>query len=285
MPPTKSVADLLTSFGLGRLAQAGQQQAAQQQQSAQHQQAQQPPSGKMKHSASMMQLLAALDSPTGRLTEAATAAASDGPSNSATATAEKAGDNMQPPSLQNFPSSASVNSLRGLLRSASSNCSLADLGGAEGLIQNLSSVDLQQFAALARSGSLQNALAAAAGDLSGGGAAAAPASAASAAMWPPPSVGGAAGSSGGSMGPPTDQRSPPGKGSGATGHSTDGMLIPDSQMMNARAFGQLFSMSGLQESPSVSSLVELVKSSSATSLVDLLHSYSATNLASMAKDE
>ena len=87
------------------------------------------------------------------------------------------------------------------------------------------------------------------------------------------------------MGPPTDQRSPPGKGSGATGHSTDGMLRPDSQMMNARAFGQLFSTSGLQESPSVSSLVELVKSSSATSLVDLLHSYSATNLASMAKDE
>ena len=41
----------------------------------------------------------------------------------------------------------------------------------------------------------------------------------------------------------------------------------------------------LTESPSISSLVELVKSSSANSLVDLLHSYSATNLASMAKEE
>ena len=85
-----------------------------------------------------------------------------------------------------------------------------------------------------------------------------------------------------------------GSGGAETGHSSvDGMLIPDNlsttlnQMgMNQRQMmGHLFSMSGLQESPSVSSLVELVKSSSATSLVDLLHSYSATNLASMAKDE
>jgi len=67
--------------------------------------------------------------------------------------------------------------------------------------------------------------------------------------------------------------------------STDGMhtLLPESRLAMERLAGERLAL--MTESPSVTSLVELVKSSSATSLVDLLHSYSSTNLASMAKEE
>ena len=42
--------------------------------------------------------------------------------------------------------------------------------------------------------------------------------------------------------------------------------------------------SGMKESDSVSSLVELVRSSSASSLVNLMHSYSAGNLVGLVAD-
>ena len=48
----------------------------------------------------------------------------------------------------NLQLSSSVQSLRGLLRNASSNCSLSDLAGTDvsGMLSNLSSVDLANFA-------------------------------------------------------------------------------------------------------------------------------------------
>ena len=171
-------------------------------------------------------------------------------------------------------SSTSLSSLRGLLRSASSNCSLADLAGGESILTNLSSVDLQNFAALARQASMQSNVAGAVDQGTPSGSA--PVSSQQL-QWP-----GSCEASAPAAAAAPPQRSPPGAlksyGVPSSGESSDGLLLPE----NRQAMERLQMMT---ESPSVTSLVELVKSASATSLVDLLHSYSATNLASMAKEE
>ena len=142
MRTSASMADLLTSLGLGRLAAAGGGGSGQPAGSG----------GGLRPSNSMVQLLAALDSPTGRLTEgiAAAPAAADGTD----------GASCLLPSL---PSSTSVTNLRSLLRNASSSTSLADLGEA-------SLLDLQnQFAAYARAANCGAAGDSAAASGAGGG--------------------------------------------------------------------------------------------------------------------
>ena len=241
---SKSVADLLSSFGLGKLAGG----AA-------------PGTGGMTNSSSMMQLLAALDSPTGRLTESVSnpGADADGGSNSLGGLGGSGAN------------SASVNSLRGLLRSYSSTGSLDALG--EGQL-----IDLQNFAALARNASLQTAL----GNLGSG-----PPSLGS----PSHTAGSAPAAASGAMAPPQwptagNGRSPSGPASRTIGHSVDseGMLVPTGEgagQSAAERLGIELRDRMMHESPSVSSLVDLVRSTSATSLVDLMHSYSSTNLASL----
>jgi len=59
---------------------------------------------------------------------------------------------------------------------------------------------------------------------------------------------------------------------------SDGLLLPPERLGSHGAPSGAHGSGGVHESPSVSSLVDLVRSSSATSLVELMHSYSATNL-------
>ena len=150
--------------------------------------------------------------------------------------------------------SASVSSLRGLLQSYASNTSLADL-------DQTALAELQNgLVALARSSSLSSVQGAGGGGGGGGGA----------------SGGGACGAHG--LGHGASSRgtlvAPSGGGAASGGASSDGapMWLQDGPPQLSTMF----------ESPSASSLVDLVRSSSATSLYDLLHSYSAANLAGLA---
>ena len=225
------MADLLSSFGLSRLAQGS------------------GSSGNggpgLPPSSSMLQLLAALDSPTGRLSEGLAYPPQGG---------EGASEGIVPLPLPSngsfgslpFTSSSSMNNLRSLLRSASSQGNLADLVG-EGTVEQ----QIHNFAALARNASLHaSTTGAAAGapgsshnrspSVHGGGRAAELAGAASANL-------------------------------GGVWGDGENMLLPGGGAM--------------KESPSVSSLVDLVRSSSATSLVELMHSYSANNLAALVRDD
>ena len=218
MRPSSSVADLLQSFGFGRSGGGG----------------------GLPSSNSMIQLLAALDSPTGRLTDAV-----------ATADAERSAG------LPSMPSSTSLTNIRTLLRNASSTGSLADLADS-------SVLELSNFAALARSASLQacaHERATTAHNPTGSFAAAASTGASTGA--------GAGSASGGQQRSPTLSTQPWGSTT-----AEEGLLLPTDRLPVS-----------IRESPSVSSLVDLVRSSSATSLVELIHSYSATNLASLVKDE
>ena len=146
MPPSNSVKDLLSSFGLGKFAAANAQAMAAGGGGGGRNGAA-PGTGGMPNSNSMMQLLAALDSPTGRLTEGVAEAASGAEASSGLGGSLLSGSGLN---------SASVSSLRGMLRSFSSTGSLEGMSAAnlgEGQL-----IDLQNFAALTRNTSLQNAL-------------------------------------------------------------------------------------------------------------------------------
>jgi len=203
-----------------------------------------PPGGSLPPSASMLQLLAALDSPTGRLSEGLAAAAAEA--------GEALPPSLSSTSLSGLASSSSVSNLRSLLRNASSGANLSELADAGSLEQHLHS-----FAALARSASLQSSLANQPAHPTG-----------VPAMAPPPSPGARRESA---------STLEAAWGQGGAQEGTD-MLLP-TDMMRDNLVGLM------RESPSVSSLVELVRSSSASSLVELMHSYSATNLASLVRDD
>lgn len=197
--PSSSMSDLLASFGLGRF--------------TSHQPG-------LPASSSMLQLLAALDSPTGRLSDGL-AVSGGGDSDGTGAPAGANGGALLPGNLSSssfggLMRDPSMQNLRSLLRNASSAANLADM---------------DSFAAFSRSAPFGQA------SLTLGG---------------------------------SQHRSAGARLDGMWSEGSD-MLLPSERMM--------------RESPSVSSLIELVRSSSANSLVELMHSYSATNLASLVKDE
>ena len=223
----------------------------------------------------MMQLLAALDSPTGRLTEGVAEAASGAEASSGLGGSLLSGSGLN---------SASVSSLRGMLRSFSSTGSLEGMSAAnlgEGQL-----IDLQNFAALARNNSLQNALGSMSNNSSfnfgslGGAVAGAGAPAAASGgsggggMMAPPTQWPMAGSASGAAVSPGTGRTPMG------GEGTSD-AAGDSSADRQGASGERQGGGLLHESPSMTSLVEMVRSSSATSLMELMHSYSATNLAGL----
>jgi hypothetical protein len=210
--PSSSVSDLLALFGLGRFVnQPG-----------------------LPASSSMLQLLAALDSPTGRLTDGLAVSGGADPDVTGAPAGANGGallpGNLSSSSFGGLMRDPSMQNLRSLLRNASSAANLADMDG--GMLEQ----HLHSFAALSRSASFGQANS---------------------------TLGGSQHRSTGAV-----------VGARLDGMwSTEGsdMLLPCERM--------------LRESPSVSSLIELVRSSSANSLVELMHSYSATNLASLVKDE
>jgi hypothetical protein len=206
------VSDLLALFGLGRFVnQPG-----------------------LPASSAMLQLLAALDSPTGRLTDGLAVSGGADPDVTGAPAGANGGallpGNLSSSSFGGLMRDPSMQNLRSLLRNASSAANLADMDG--GMLEQ----HLHSFAALSRSASFGQANS---------------------------TLGGSQHRSTGAV-----------VGARLDGMwSTEGsdMLLPCERM--------------LRESPSVSSLIELVRSSSANSLVELMHSYSATNLASLVKDE
>jgi len=228
MRNASSVSDLLQSFGLGRLAQGS------------------PQMGGLPPSSSMLQLLAALDSPTGRLTDSLTATSGEGDSQSTGGTSGgRMPASLSSGSLTHIPTS-SVSNLRSLLRNVSSNANLSELADSGSLEQQLHT--------FFRSASLQASLNQSTSHLPHGH---------SAPAMPPPASQHCS---------PPSHRSPPLAAARCQwGCDASDMLLPSERL--------------LRESPSVSSLVELVRSSSATSLVELMHSYSSTNLASLVKDD
>jgi len=136
--------------------------------------------------------------------------------------------------------------LRSLLRNVSSNANLSELADSGSLEQQLHT--------FFRSASLQASLNQSTSHLPHGH---------SAPAMPPPASQHCS---------PPSHRSPPLAAARCQwGCDASDMLLPSERL--------------LRESPSVSSLVELVRSSSATSLVELMHSYSSTNLASLVKDD
>lgn len=191
-----------------------------------------------------------------------------------------------------LPENASVQSLLGLLRSSSLQHQLNDLAAPDAAdrkaVLDLKSVDLATLARAASSTSFEDLRASVAqsGGLAGSSAAAAMVAASAAGVSP---VGvSAAGAGGivktfGGMPPPQDQ--PPLQGA-PLGAPTMRRVFSPGAAGGGISNGDLDSFwGGMRESPSVSSLVDLVRESSATSLIEYLQTYTANNNVAADKGE